>query len=121
MFRSTTTRAFCIVALIAFVAVGVGAAGSAAARARKSCGTIGSPFTSNHRERIVVIRAVRCRTARKVAREFNRMPEGGLARPGGWVCFNGHQPQPELFVCAKGKRGNGGVQNWRHVLEALPT
>ncbi len=107
--------------LLAAIATGALGPQLAAAAGRKDCGLIGSRswgglwLTRNHVERVRLIRGTSCRTAKRIARAFNRSP--GVVQPDGWSCFNGHRPQPFLFDCGKGLSG----QQFRHYFKVFPT
>jgi hypothetical protein len=81
------------------------------------CRPIHSPFTHDHRERVVKLRGVECRTANLVANAFNHRPADGRVQKRGFICFRGRRPEPWLFLCAKGERGVHGPQGWRHAFE----
>jgi endonuclease YncB( thermonuclease family) len=86
---------------------------SAVATRRRSCGTITStsiyPFA-----RVVAIRGVRCRRARRVARIYDH--EG--RSPGRWRCFLANADRPRLFPCGYPPRG-GDIRRAEHALEAI--
>jgi hypothetical protein len=92
-----------------------------AASMRKDCGLISSRswgggwLTRNHVERVRVVRGAGCETAKVIARAFNHSPQ--VNQPRGWSCFNGHRPQPFLFDCGKGLRG----QLYNQYFEVFPT
>jgi hypothetical protein len=81
------------------------------------CRPIRSPFTRDHRERVVKLRGVECGTANAVAEAFNRRPADGRVLKRGFICFRGRPPERWLFLCAKGERGVHGPQGWRHAFE----
>jgi hypothetical protein len=88
---------------------------SAGAARRRSCGAITStsvyPFA-----RVVAIRGVRCRRARRVARIYDH--EG--RSPGRWRCFLAHGDRPRLFTCGYPPT-RGDIRRARHALEAIGT
>lgn len=88
---------------------------SAGPAKRRSCGTITStsvyPFA-----RVVAIRGVRCRHARRVARVYDH--EG--RSPGRWRCVLAHADRPRLFSCGYPPT-RGDIRRARHALEAIGT
>jgi endonuclease YncB( thermonuclease family) len=88
---------------------------AALAAKRRSCGTITSmsvyPFA-----RVVAIRGVRCRRARRVARIYDH--EG--RSPGRWRCFLAHSDRPRLFSCGYPPT-RGDIRRARHAFEAIGT
>jgi hypothetical protein len=109
------TLALTAVALLATAGLGLAAT---AATAKTGCGVISSKswgnlwLTKNHRERLVVIRGVSCKTAKRIARDYNHNPS--VDQPGGWSCFSshgsgGHRPS-YIYACGKGVTG----QTYRH-------
>lgn len=106
------------VALVATGTAGVpaGAADSqdATIAKRRSCGTIES--TSIYmRARVVAIRGVTCRTARRVAKRYDSR---GRQSPH-WRCGLAHDDGARLFSCGAGRRGRGGLQTKSRALEAV--
>jgi micrococcal nuclease len=86
---------------------------SARAVRRRSCGTIASmsayPFA-----RVVAIRGVRCRRARRVARIYDHQGRS----PGRRRCFLAHRDRSRLFSCGYPPTG-GDIRRARHALEAI--
>jgi endonuclease YncB( thermonuclease family) len=82
---------------------------------RRSCGTIRStsvyPFA-----RVVAIRGVRCRRARRVARMYDHRGRS----PGRWRCFLAHADRPRLFACGYPPT-RGDIRLARHAFEAIGT
>lgn len=106
--------------LLATIAVGgtlaaPAAADPDAAAARRSCGTISSTSVYPY-ARVVAIRGVSCRTARRVARRYDR--SGGQSR--GWRCGLAHGDRPRLFSCGSGGR-RGDLRRFPRALEAIGT
>jgi hypothetical protein len=102
-------------ALLAVLAVsGVAQAGGDAS-ARRSCGKIQSTSAYPY-ARVVAIRGVSCRTARRVAKRYDSR---GTA-PRGWRCALTHNDPPRLFSC--GTRGESTDLRLRpRALEAIGT
>ena len=86
-----------------------------AAAARRSCGTISSSSVYPY-ARVVAIRGVSCRTARRVARRYDR--SGRQSR--GWRCALAHGDRPRLFSCGSGG-GRGDLRRFPRALEAIGT
>jgi endonuclease YncB( thermonuclease family) len=88
---------------------------SAVSARRHSCGTVRStsvyPFA-----RVVAIRGVRCRRARRVARIYDH--EG--RSPGRWLCFLAHADRTRLFSCGYPPT-RGDIRRARHAFEAIGT
>lgn len=107
-----------LVALLLVTAGSLSIADSPAGAARRDCGVIsGSGSAGMALVRVVVLRGVSCRTARRVARAFNQ--DRTLPRP--WKCFLAHptpaelRRDPTVFSCAYGGR-RGNVRKWPHAL-----
>ena len=105
--------------LLALIAVApaaqAGSSGDAGASKRRSCGTISS--TSVYRyARVVAIRGVKCRTARRVAKAYDA--RGQL--PGSWRCGLAHSDRPRLFSCGAGG-SSGDLRKFPRALEAVGT
>jgi hypothetical protein len=108
-----------LVALLALIAVAppAQAAGGddAGASKRRSCGTISSTSVYSY-ARVVAIRRVSCRTARRVAKAYDA--SGRML--GSWRCALAHSDRPRLFSCgAGGSRGN--LRKFPRALEAVGT
>ena len=90
-------------------------AGSAEATSskRRSCGTIRSTSVYPY-ARVVAIRGVGCRTARRVARRYDSR---GTA-PRGWRCALAHGDRPRLFSCGSAG-GSGDLRKRPRALEAI--
>ena len=86
-----------------------------AASARRSCGKITSTSVYPY-ARVVAIRGVSCRTARRVAKRYDNR---GTA-PRGWRCALAHNDRPRLFSCGSGGR-RGDLRRWPRALEAIGT
>ena len=87
--------------------------GSTAESARRSCGTISSTSVYD-RARVVAIRGVTCRRARRVARAFDHR---GVER-GRWQCALAHGDRPRLFSCGWPASG-GDLRDSPHALTAV--
>lgn len=108
-----------LVALLALIAVApaahAGSGGDASAAKRRSCGTISS--TSVYRyARVVAIRRVSCRTARRVAKAYDA--SGRML--GSWRCALAHSDRPRLFSCGAGG-SRGDLRKFPRALEAVGT
>jgi hypothetical protein len=100
--------------LLAFV-LSAATQADGAASARRSCGTIVSTSEYPY-ARVVAIRRVTCRTARRVAKRYDSR---GTA-PRGWRCALAHNDPPRLFSC--GTRGETRDLRLRpRALEAIGT
>jgi hypothetical protein len=88
-------------------------ADSASTAARRSCGTIESTSVYPY-ARVIAIRGVSCRTARRVAKRYDSR---GTA-PRGWKCALAHNDRPRLFSCGSGGR-RGDLRRWPRALEAI--
>jgi hypothetical protein len=108
-------RALAIPVAVAALALQVPATASdgAAHAARKSCGTISSTSTYD-RARVVVLRRVKCRTARRVARRYDHRG----TTPSPWRCGLAHDDRPRLFSCGYPAQP-GDIRRWRHALVAI--
>lgn len=88
----------------------------ATAAGRRSCGLIES--TSIYRyARVIAIRGVRCRVARRVAKAYDS--RGRML--GRWRCGLAHDDLPRLFSCGAGKKRRGDLRKRRRALEAIGT
>jgi hypothetical protein len=83
------------------------------AEARRTCpGTVKFSGTTN---KIVILRGVSCRTARRVVRAYDR---GTPPRP--WACALAHAPFDRIdgrivgFSCGRGGR-RGNIRRWPHA------
>jgi hypothetical protein len=101
-----------IVTFLAGVVVGASLM-AAPAEARRTCpGTVTFSRTPT---KIVILRAVSCRTARRVVRAYDR----GVP-PGPWRCALAHAPFDRIngrivgFSCARGGR-RGNLRRWPHA------
>jgi hypothetical protein len=103
-----------LIVLVALAAAGAAQAGGEAS-ARRSCGTIESTSVYPY-ARVVAIRGVTCRTARRVAKRYDST---GRA-PRGWRCALAHNDRPRLFSCGSG-RGSGDLRRRPRALEAIGT
>jgi hypothetical protein len=98
--------------LLAGVLVGLSFA-AAPAEARRTCP--GTVTFARKQIKIVILRGVSCRTARRVARAYDR---GTPPRP--WVCLLAHAPFDKIngrdvgFSCARGGR-RGDIRRWPHA------
>jgi hypothetical protein len=81
------------------------------ATAHKACGTYKSD-SIYPRARVVVIRGVTCRRARRVAKHFDHSG----SPPGRWHCGYAHGGGRRLFSCGRG--GSGSLQDRPHALKA---
>ena len=71
---------------------------TATSAARRSCGVISS--TSVYRyARVIAIRRVSCRTARRVAKAY----DSSGRTLGSWKCGLAHNDRPRLFSCGAGR------------------
>lgn len=83
------------------------------ALARKRCGKISST-SGFDQAKVIAIRGVGCRKARKVARRFDHKGE----QTGRWQCFLARDEDlPRLFSCGRGD-DSGDVRDWPHALTA---
>jgi hypothetical protein len=78
--------------------------------ARKGCGKISSTSVYD-RAKVVAIRGVGCKKARKVARRYDHDGE----QTGRWRCALAHDDLPRLFSCGRGGE-SGDVRKWPHAL-----
>jgi hypothetical protein len=104
-----------VVAVIALGAPAATGADDAGGAARRSCGTIASTSVYPY-ARVIAIRGVTCRTARRVAKRYDSR---GTA-PRGWRCALAHNDRPRLFSCGSGGR-RGDLRRWPRALEAIGT
>jgi hypothetical protein len=83
------------------------------ALARERCGKISS--TSDFEQaKVIAIRGVGCKKARRVARRFDHKGE----ETGRWQCFLARDEDlPRLFSCGRGGE-SGDVRDWPHALVA---
>ena len=86
--------------------------GTTAQSARRSCGTITSTSTYD-RARVIAIRGVTCRRARRVARAYDHRGE----QVGRWRCALAHDDRPRLFSCGWPATG-GDLRDARHAITA---
>jgi hypothetical protein len=107
---------YLIVTLLAGVVVGLSLM-AAPAEARRTCpGTVSFSGTSN---KIVILRGVSCRTARRIVRIYDRR----FRAPRPWVCLLAHAPFDRIngrivgFGCARGGR-RGNIRRWPHAFVA---
>lgn len=89
--------------------------GGADSAARRSCGLISSASVYRY-ARVIAIRGVRCRVARRVAKAYDSR---GRAL-GHWRCALAHADRPRLFSCGAGG-GRGDLRRWPRALEAIGT
>ncbi len=87
----------------------------AASSKRQSCGLITSTSIYEF-ARVIAIRGVRCRVARRVAKAYDSRGR----QPGGWRCGLAHGDRPRLFSCGAGQ-GRGDLRKRRRALEAVGT
>jgi hypothetical protein len=113
--RGPLLSAVAVVAALAFGPPVAAGADGADAAARRSCGTIQSTSVYPY-ARVIAIRGVTCRTARRVAKRYDST---GRA-PRGWRCALAHNDRPRLFSCGSGGR-RGDVRRWPRALEAIGT
>jgi hypothetical protein len=78
--------------------------------ARKGCGKISST-SSYDKAKVVAIRGVGCKKARRVARRYDHDGE----QTGSWQCSLAHGDPPRLFSCGRGGE-SGDVRKWPHAL-----
>jgi hypothetical protein len=83
------------------------------AQAAKRCGTYPNPSTSG-RVRVIVIRNVRCKRAKRVARRYDYR----FTPPRGWACALAHGPGRVRFSCGKGGT-SGDIRDWPHALKTV--
>ena len=114
--RASRLALAALVAVLAWgLVVPVASAQDADSAARRSCGLISS--TSVYRyARVIAIRGVRCRTARRVAKAYDS--RGRML--GRWRCALAHSDRPRLFSCGAG-RGFGDLRRFPRALEAIGT
>src|SRR5215218_7009798 len=77
---------------------------------RKNCGTYKSSSTFS-RARVIAIRGVGCREARRVARRYDHT--GNSTAP--WQCFLAHGGGRRLFSCGYPATG-GDIRESKHAL-----
>jgi hypothetical protein len=101
------------VILLAGIVVGLSLM-AAPAEARRTCpGTVKFSGSTN---KIVILRGVSCRTARRVVRAYDRR----FRPPRPWVCGLAHAPFDRIngrivgFSCGRGGR-RGNVRRWPHA------
>jgi hypothetical protein len=104
-----------VIAVVAPGAPAAAGAHDAGTAARRSCGTIQSTSVYPY-ARVIAIRGVTCRTARRVAKRYDSR---GTA-PRGWRCALAHNDRPRLFSCGSGGR-RGDLRRWPRALEAIGT
>jgi hypothetical protein len=90
---------------------------AAPAEARRTCpGTVQFSGKAN---KIVILRGVSCRTARRVVRIYDRR----FTAPRPWVCLLAHPPFDRIdgrivgFSCGRGGR-RGNIRRWPHAFVA---
>jgi hypothetical protein len=104
-----------VIAVVALGAPAAAGADDAGTAGRRSCGTIASTSVYPY-ARVIAIRGVTCRTARRVAKRYDSR---GTA-PRGWRCALAHNDRPRLFSCGSGGR-RGDLRRWPRALEAIGT
>jgi hypothetical protein len=106
-----------LLSLAVFVALAMAALAlpDAGASGRRSCGTIESTSVYPY-ARVVVIRNVSCRKARRVAKRYDSRG----TPPPNWACALAHDDRPRLFSCGSGGR-RGDLRRWPRALEAIGT
>ena len=109
--RARLAAAFVLAAVLALPAGAQG--GGATAAARHYCGKIASTSVYPY-ARVYSLRRVSCRTARKVARRYDKY---GTTYPR-WACALAHGDRPRLFSCGRGGK-SGDLRKWPYALEAL--
>ncbi len=120
--RISTISALILLALIAAACVVVAfaesatvhtdPAGAAEAPAKTDCGTYRT--TSVYEKgRVLAIRGVSCRKARRVAKTYDHDFEA----PGRWKCALAHGGGRALFSCGDGDK-SGNIRDWPHALVA---
>ena len=98
------------VALVLPLSVAAEGTATEAQAARMRCGTISS--TSKYeRARVIAIRGVTCRRARRVARAYDHRGD----EIGRWRCFLAHDDAPRLFSCGWPPR-SGDIRRAPHAL-----
>ena len=99
-----------MVALLLPLSIAAESTATEAGAARTRCGTISS--TSKYdRARVIAIRGVSCRRARRVARAYDHRGE----ELGRWRCFLAHDDPPRLFSCGWPPR-SGDIRRAAHAL-----
>jgi hypothetical protein len=83
------------------------------AEASKRCGTYPNPSTSG-RVRVIVIRNVKCKRAKRVARKYDYQ----FRPPRGWACALAHGPGRVRFSCGKGGT-SGDIRDWPKALKTV--
>jgi hypothetical protein len=101
-----------IAACVALVATGsmAGGAGAASSGERKACGTYRSESVYD-RAKVIALRGVTCRRARRVAIRFDHTGDHQIGR---FRCALAHGDRPNLFSCGWPPRAN-----LRHAPHAL--
>jgi hypothetical protein len=84
----------------------------AVSSAKTDCGTYSSTSTFD-RAKVIAIRGVKCRKARKVAKRYDH--RGTAPRP--WKCALAHGGGRSLFSCGYGE-SSGDIRDWPHALIA---
>jgi len=104
-----------LVALAALLAIALPAqAGQPAVAAKKrSCGVV-KGAGDKYRFKVVSLRRVSCKGARKVAKRYDRFKP----LPRGWACGLGHGKTKVMFSCGKGA-SSGNLRKWPYALLAI--
>ena len=113
----TTSRLPLAGALLCLAAGALAPAASADATAaeRRSCGLISSTSIYKY-ARVIAIRRVSCRTARRVAKAYDSRGR----TLGRWRCGLAHGDRPRLFSCGAGG-SRGDLRRFPRALEAIGT
>jgi len=110
-------RLILLLALLALFALALPAAApaepGAQASKRKNCGVL-KGMGGKYKFRVVALRGVSCRGARKVAKRYDRV----RPLPRGWACGLAHNEPKRLFSCGKGGT-RGDLRKWPHALVAI--
>jgi len=88
--------------------------GESTTATRRSCGLVSSASIYRY-ARVIAIRRVSCRTARRVAKAYDSQGR----QLGGWQCGLARD-RPRLFSCGAG-RGRGDLRKRARALEAIGT
>jgi len=114
-FRKGLAFPVALLGVMALAPAAQGGSDDAGASARRSCGTVSS--TSVYRyARVIAIRRVSCRTARRVAKSYDA--SGRML--GHWRCGLAHNDRPRLFSCGSGA-SRGDLRKFPRALEAIGT
>jgi hypothetical protein len=108
-------RAWLALTLAGVALLALAASADATGSERRSCGTIRSTSVYPY-ARVVAIRGVSCRTARRVAKRYDS--DGLVTR--GWRCGLAHGDRPRLFSCGSGGT-SGDLRSRPRALEAIGT